>query len=429
MPGALQRRKAVLSASAFLATLSLTVLSACSSSGDGNDSSSTSAGTSNTSSSTGTTGEVAVGLIGGFSGAVSTSRGGVPVAFKAWAQAINASGGLAGKKVNVFVEDTAVGTQPGLADAKDLIDRHKVSAIVSFDEDPDVSTWLPYAQTNNIPVIAGTPSAVGTLKDPLAFPVTSGAAMSGWAILAAAKDAGTHFGSIACSEAPFCSQALSLFKSFASTVGVTVDVSSLASSSLPDYTSQCQNLKKVDAYYLGFAADAVKRIQDTCSSQGVKATSILTATTSAPFWLTDKAFANSTVVGYGVAPYFQNSTPATKAYQDALAKYGNGLANSQQNNAQTITAWAAGKLIEAAAKAGNSTTGPGLIDGMYALHDETLGGLVQPLNFVKGTPTWLPCVNLWKINDKGQYVAPDQLETKCVSADLAKTLYRKLVSP
>jgi branched-chain amino acid transport system substrate-binding protein len=189
---------------------------------------------------------------------------------------------------------------------------------------------------------------------------------------------------------------------------VPYDVS--ASSSAPDFTAVCQGLQNnaVNSYYLAFASAALQRITDTCYHQGVRIPQLLTAGTVAPYWKADPAFRGSIVLDK-TAAYFASTTPAQKNYRSALEKYAPSIVGTNLDNASDMWVWAGAQLVAAAsAKVAGVPTAVSVKTGLYALHDETLGGLIQPLTFTKGKPTWLPCDFVWQIGSDGQFVVSNQ---------------------
>jgi ketosteroid isomerase-like protein len=81
-------------------------------------------------------------------------------------------------------------------------------------------------------------------------------------------------------------------------------------------------------------------------------------------------------------------------FRNAMDKSYPGFTTSPQFNADDLGNWAGGKLFEAAPKAANigpSSTGADVKKGLYALKNETLGGLTGPLNFTAGKPSFVSC--------------------------------------
>ena len=396
--GTTMRRRA---AAALGAILGACLLAACASSEGGGASAAT----------------VKIGLIGDFSGVMASSFGGIPSVVNAWAAAANASGGLNGEKVAVVTEDTGTDAN-GVTIAKELVS-DGVAAVIEWPAGGASSndgTWLPYFESRDIPVIVTEPpSTAASLKDPLVFPVSAPGPVEVYAFTATAQKLGSRLGVAYCSDAPSCGGVASEFRATASSLGVTVAATVSASSAAPDYTSVCEAFKenKVNSYYLNFAAAAAGRITDTCAQDGVKVPQLLTAGTASPDWSSDPAFAGSQVIDNSV-PYFDTKIPAVAAYRAALTKYAPGVAGTALDNAADLWNWAAGELIEAAAdKSGGQVTSPSLLKGLYSIKDQTLDGLVQPLNYTKGKPTWLACWFNWTISSANSFAAVNDSNRSC----------------
>lgn len=367
----------------------------------------------------GASGQVTVGLIGEFSGAGGSSFGGLPKVMNAWASTVNAAGGLGGHNVRVVADDTEVGTQPGLKYATDLITQDHAVAIIDDDGSPDDATWLPYAAKAGVPVIFSSGLSMSSLgySDTDLFPVISESPQTVFSFAKQARTEGSKFGEIYCAELSSCAATAKLVQALGAGIGLKMPVNESASSSAPDYTAVCQALKSkgVSSYNLSFAAAAVQRITDTCYQQGVKVPQLMTAGTAAAYWNTDAAFRGDIVLDK-TAAYFATSTPAEKAYRGALKKYAPSIPGTDLDNASDIWTWSAGQLIAAAATHATGTlTAKSLTAGLYALHGETLGGLVQPLTYTKGKPMWPDCSYIWTINSKGKSVQPDA-KPQCIPA-------------
>jgi branched-chain amino acid transport system substrate-binding protein len=200
-------------------------------------------------------------------------------------------------------------------------------------------------------------------------------------------------------------------------VGVKIPVALSASSTAPDYTALCQGLinSGVNSYLLQFAGAAATEITDECYQQGLQIPEILEGPNSVSSWKTDPAFNNDPVID-GVAPYFETGTPAQKAYRAALKKYVPSIIGSPTDNSYSAFAWLSAQLVAAAGQhVKGKFTAASLTTGLYSLRNETLGGMVQPLNFVKGKPTSLDCYYTWKISD-GRFTAVQGGNLYCVNA-------------
>ncbi len=175
---------------------------ACSSSG-------TSGPAGGSSSSSGS--DVVVGTIGAFSGALGSNEAGIPEAADVWASSVNASGRLNGHQVRIVTKDIGNETGADVGCARALISQDHVAAI--FDFDTEDSTWLPYAQSNDVPVISFT--SAGSQSSSAAFPISIAQSAFAYALPALAKSAGPKLGIVYCAEVPSCGGLASLFKSIA----------------------------------------------------------------------------------------------------------------------------------------------------------------------------------------------------------------------
>jgi branched-chain amino acid transport system substrate-binding protein len=356
--------------------------------------------------------EIVIGAIGDFSGPFASSQGGIAKVLDAWASSVNDAGGFNGHNVKVIAKDAGTTTGANLTAAKELITREHVVAII--DTDSADAAWLPYAATQKVPVVLGYPSIAGA-ADANAFPVTPSPFAIGYGYMAIAKTYGTDAGLAYCAET--CAPQAGLFQALAQPAGVSLTVALKASSTAPDYTAVCQAFKdkQVGSYVLGFGGAAVTRITDTCYQQGLRVPQIVSGFNSDPTWKTNKSFDGSVAVD-GVAPFFDSNTPGQKAYRAALSKYAPSVAGQSTDNSWSAFAWASGQVLAAAAKATTGDiTAASLTSGFYALKDETLGGMVQPLNYAKGKPTALTCYFSWKIGGGTLVAGPDGDKPTCVS--------------
>jgi branched-chain amino acid transport system substrate-binding protein len=382
-------------------------MTACSSSGGSGASGGSGGGSSGS--------DVVIGTIGAFSGALGSNEAGIPKAAKVWASSVNAGGGLNGHHVRIVTKDIGNETGADITAAKALISQNHVAAI--FDFDTEDSTWLPYAQSKDVPVISFTSS--GSQSSPAAFPISIAQSAFAYALPAVAKTAGPKFGIVYCAEVPSCGGLGSLFKSYTAELGLQVPVNIKISSSAPDYTAACQQLKSagVDSYVVIAGAAVLAKLADQCHQQGLKAVLVQNAAQSLPAWTTDPAFEGLLVVD-NFAPFFADDTPAHKAYRDALKKYATDMVDSATDNAYSEAAYLDGMLVSAAVKSvSGDVTAKSLKDALYALKDETLGGMIQPVTYQAGKATVLGCYFSWTVKD-GKRVADNGDKYDCAPASV-----------
>jgi branched-chain amino acid transport system substrate-binding protein len=84
--------------------------------------------------------------------------------------------------------------------------------------------------------------------------------------------------------------------------------------------------------------------------------------------------------GMQVAPWFATDDPGVAEYQRALTRYAPGVSP----DAATITGWVSAKLFQLAAKnLSEPPTTADILNGLWSLKNNDLGGLTNPLTFTK----------------------------------------------
>ena len=412
------RLLAVASAAAICA------LTACSSGGSTSSSgspASSGASTSGASASTGSSGAaatgspIAIGSIGSFSGPLGSNTSRMGEVIKAWASWTNAHGGVDGHPVQLTVVDDGGNATTAITAVRKLITEDKVVAIVSDMSYPDVS-WAPYAQQAGVPVIGGQTENAPFVTNPDFFSSASGAAAESYAEMALAKTNGTKVATVYCAEAPVCKGVAQANQVLGKGIGTGVVYSGFVAAAAPDYTSTCQAIDSSGAQslVLGVASSTLISLVKTCQQQEIAPKMILGGVTGS------QAVVSSPVMkdfldADNVFPFFDDSTPATKAFQDAMTQYVPDLGD--QRGPIPAYVWTAGQLFKAAVEAAKApTVTPATVKtGLYALPaGTTLDGLAPPLTFTKGAsrPTPVNCYFVWG-NKGGQLYEPQGLKPSC----------------
>jgi branched-chain amino acid transport system substrate-binding protein len=330
---------------------------------------------------------------------------------------VNAGGGINGHPVKVIVGDDADDPTQGLQVAKQLIQQDHVIALVGVLSTTDDS-WAKYADSMGVPVIGGDPTYTEFSTDPNFFPIGAGLLVTNYAALKlSAQHGATKIGFMYCAEVPICAQGAALAKVIAPIAGVQVTYAGKFSATATDYTAPCLALKSagVDAVWYASNPSADVAISADCAQQGLSALHLGVGDTLSDVFLQAPAMSGM-VAASPTYPWFLDSSPAAKAYRDALAKYTNGIIGTSLDNAVN-TVWIGGELFEAAAKAANigpNSTSADVKKGLYSLKGETLGGLTPPLTFSEGKATQLNCWYTIGIAN-GQFTAPNGSNYQCAS--------------
>jgi branched-chain amino acid transport system substrate-binding protein len=394
-------------AAAGVALTLAALTSACSSAGSGG---------SAPQGSTAAKADIPVGVIGSYSGPQSSTFTSSQEAMQAWADSVNAAGGIDGHPVHLYIEDDAGNTSQSLTEVKTLVQEDHVVAIVG-QSTGDPSAFQSYVDSAGVPVVGGNPQSTPYLTDPNWFAVGGNEVASFYGIAAAAKQSGAKLGNLYCAELPACAATQTLLQGFGGPLGLSVSYSSKVSASAPDFTAVCQGLIKsgVQSYTLGLGAATLKQVASQCQQQGLKAKLILSDVADSTF-TSDPQFNGLEVVD-DIFPFFDESTPATKAFHAALKKYAPSVGTAALPlNSETAVAWASGELFETAVQRGGTgpITSATVKQGLYSLKGDTLGGLTAPLTFTKGKPTNYNCNWLYEIKN-GAFSAPNGTNATCAS--------------
>jgi branched-chain amino acid transport system substrate-binding protein len=347
---------------------------------------------------------------------------------QAWASHVNGAGGINGHPVNVIVKDDSSNPATGLQDAKELIAQDHVMAIVGEVSLVDGS-WASYVSAQGVPVIGGISSEASFLTNPDFYPSGSQLLVQVAGTMALAKGAGkSHVGVLYCAESPVCAQLIPIADALGKLNGLQISTAKISSTS-PSYAAPCltQKGQGVTAQFIAENAPVVQRVVAACAQQGYKPLQANVSTTASSAWLTDPNFTGALLSGTNANPY-DTSLPATAALQAALKKYDPGLISGGQLPYDVILPWSGGALFAAAAEAGHitpSSTPADVKQGLYALKNETLGGLSSPLNFMAGKPAFVPCYFTQTIKG-GKFLSLNENKPTCLSAASASALAKAL---
>ena len=97
---------------------------------------------------------IPLGNIGTYSAATSSSQIGAKYSIQAWADWVNAHGGLAGHPVKLYVMDDQGSAAIALTDVKTLINQDHVVAIVGDQSSTDTD-WASTVAQAGVPVVGG----------------------------------------------------------------------------------------------------------------------------------------------------------------------------------------------------------------------------------------------------------------------------------
>jgi branched-chain amino acid transport system substrate-binding protein len=360
-----------------------------------------------------------LGVAAATSGPIATSVGSIGPTVQAWGKWTNAHGGVDGHPVKVVSINDAGDPAMGIAAVKKMVQQDHIIAMVPGDGLE--STEAAYLKSANIPVIGGTDAANTYLTESNWFSLGSGPLSNQYTALLADK---TFLGVkkisvMYCSEVPACAQVADQIKGIQGKVGVKVVNTEAISSTATDYTAQCLAAKSAGAAAILASAGAQQEadIATSCARQDFNVPQEATDLDFSDTWLATPAF-NGSIASVPTFPWIDNSIPATKAFQAAITQYLPQAKAAPAWGPSYASAWTSGELFAAAAKAGamgNSPSPAGIFRGLYALKNETLGGLSAPINYVHGSDPNVKnkCAFVVEMK-KSKFIEPQGLKTICM---------------
>jgi branched-chain amino acid transport system substrate-binding protein len=287
------------------------------------------------------------------------------------------------------------------------------------DNSNEDETWESFVASQGVPVIGGNSGDSPFLTNADFFTVGTQLPGVQFGQVQYAKDQGKNsFGTIYCAEYPICGESVTLANEAAKVLGVRTTAVSY-SFTAPNLTAQCLKLKNgnIEAMFQGmFAAQMVTMIQN-CQAQGYNPLVINDMSSSSAQLLSSPAANGMVLVSTG-ANFADSSLPAVQQFYKVMNSSDPSIVKSSNFGLGDQQVYAGGVLFQAAAKAvdlGSSATSADVLKGLYAIKNDTLGGLTPPLTFTRGQPTRVDCYFLIKVSG-GKYVSLGNGQPTCPSA-------------
>jgi branched-chain amino acid transport system substrate-binding protein len=326
-----------------------------------------------------------IGSISDVTGAEASSLGTSEKAVQAWADWTNDNGGINGHKVKLISEDTGFNPSTALSEVKQMVEQDHIIALIA-DQSSFDATFVPYLQQHGIPLVGGGLFQQASWTNPDYFPQGATTLPQNYNLVHLGPSHGKNkLALLYCAESPACAQSVPLYKSLTASLGVSLVYTASVSASSPDFTAPCLAAKNAGANYMsiGDASSVVIRVATSCQQQGYSPLQVSTDGTVTNAWATSPAMQGAIMVQQN-APFSDTSNPAIQTMLTALNKYEPGVTTSQSWGENDVFSWASGQLFTAAAKAanlGDNATSAQVIQGLYALKGDTLGGLAPPLTY------------------------------------------------
>jgi ABC-type branched-subunit amino acid transport system substrate-binding protein len=361
---------------------------------------------------------VVIGTVGDQSGVVGAIFANGPKGIQAWVKWMNDQGGIDCHPIKYILLDDGGDPSRLQALTQQLVEQDHAIAIVGQDAPLDGQATVSYVTQHRIPMI-GSEGAESEFysTSPMYFPQTSSAYLLLLGALGAARDeAGplgkTKVGLVSCVEAPLCSTAYTVDPKYASRFGFQIVYNGRVSIVQPDYTANCQAAQAAGAQVFLMYVDgpSIERLARSCASIGYHP--IYSTMGEA---LTSDFPSDSQLYGLlgGIMniPWFDPSNPGVTQYRSVMAKYAPGL----QPDDASIDGWLSAVLFGVAAQhLSDQPTSQDLLNGLWSIQNNDLGGMTAPLTFVKDQPSSPTQLCYWNVKvTAGEYVSPNSSKRTC----------------
>ncbi|MDO8390359.1 MAG: ABC transporter substrate-binding protein [Actinomycetota bacterium] len=329
---------------------------------------------------------------------------GVPESIKvveAWATYINAMGGINGHPVELDIRDTAGDPAKAASQTTEVLANDPVLFLVQSSSteasqaEALIASGIPIMGAGYSPALwGGSIAAFGLECGPDApipcaasnvFPIsTTFGAVVDEQVLGAQAAGATKLAVAACAEVEACSQAGPVFEATAKAVGIASVGTTKVSSTATDYSAECISWinQGVDFIQISGGASLAEGLYASCTDQGY--TGIFGASAGSVSGKLITLDGITLAGGLNGFPWFVDD-PLVAEYTEAMKA---GGVSDEGIHSPTATAlWSVLQLFaKANADLVDEPTAAIVLENMYTITDETLGGLIAPTTFYKDQP-------------------------------------------
>ena len=330
---------------------------------------------------------VSIGTWGTTTGPIGALFGAMTPAAKAWVASVNSRGGLGGcHPVKLIVGDDGDDPAKAKAIVKRMVEEDKVTAFVAHHGALTLGAVRPYLEQKRVPLFGSSGAYADESESEMVFlaqPTSVVGESEAYINNVLALDLPNRKIAVFwCAEVPLCSVHNDVIKKQAATKGFSVVASIRISLFAPDYTSEVLQARQAGADMVVLLTDMQTngRLLRSANRQNYRPLVVTPGVNYDTQWpAIIGRDADGMVTTAWSRPWHIDGI--NREYRDSMARYQPGQIMGNAGSA----AWAGMKLLE---KAGNNLerdkpTSDQIIQGVYELSDETLGGLIPPTTWPK----------------------------------------------
>ena len=306
-----------------------------------------------------------------------------------WVRSANDRGGVNGHPVRLVVLDDGGDPARHRSQVQEMVERERIAAFVMNAESISGRASVPYITEKQVPVIGGDFGAQWYYESPMYFPQAPTVPFLTVAVVHSVAQRTLprglkKLGIVTCVEAQACTDADRIMKEESTAAGFDFVYQAKASAAQPDFTAECLNLRSAGAEVVlpVLPPISVNRFADSCARQNYRPVfGIVTSVATED--LLDNRNLDGSPVHSTIFPWTADDLPAAAEFRAAMKTY----AGNTTPGGGHAGGWVAAKLFEtAAARLAEPPTSAGILEGLWALRDDTMNGLTAPLTFVRDRP-------------------------------------------
>ena len=361
---------------------------------------------------------IVIASVGQQTGLVGSLLASGTTAVQAWVARANANGGLNCHQIEYLIADDGGDPSRHQALVRQMVEQEGAVAFVYMNATLSGNSAVEYLTERRIPVIGGSSGEDWFYESPVFFPQGTSGTQLAISAFALAGEVGAQLGytrlaSLACLEAPSCALPQRIAAEQSARFGLELVYRAEASLAQPDYTSLCQNAQRAGAQllYSFFDGGSTRRIARSCNSIGYRPV-FFTSSNAATLDLATDPLVDGLYANQGVHPWMNTTNPEVAAFNEAMETYAPGV----EPDGSAILGWTAAKLFERAMQGvtGDAITSEQILDGLWTIQDDDLGGLTYPLTFTREQPApQVVCFFQIQVSG-GTYVTPNGGQRSCV---------------
>jgi branched-chain amino acid transport system substrate-binding protein len=302
---------------------------------------------------------------------------------KAWVADVNSRGGLNGHKVRLINADDGGNPNQALALAKRMVEEDKVQAFYAIHAPTTLQAVTPYLEQKKVPAFGTCPCNPIADVSPMNFSPQTGEMGLAWEHLAPLLSFSDKRKAalLYCREVSLCTDLEQKISKFASQSGVEIVYRGQVSLAQPDYTAEVLQAKNAGAEAVIMVMDnasVIRALRAAHRQNYHPLVSVQRASYDERFLRDGGDEVDGVFTAATVAPF--NTAPALADFRAAAARLMPGAPLSDQH----AEAWAVGKMLEVMSKSlPAEPTSQDFLDAVYALRNETVGGLFPPITFAR----------------------------------------------